>query len=161
MPLRKTSCVLFIQRRRQCACKKVKDTRSATAVQRKQTDGQLVLSSFSPCFLLRNEEIPPDRRHRGLVSLSLCCAKEPFAYLHIQRALALSAQMNNLSCRRNKKPKIVPLYLVILQSVKLGSHNHAKHWRRILFPHWVSKSTLSAGRKAARHEEWGCLTKER
>lgn len=57
--------------------------------------------------------------------------------------------------------KNLKLYLMLFQSVKLGTHKHAKHWRTITFPHWLCKSTLGANRKAANHEKWGCLAKGR
>lgn len=48
---------------------------------RESTEGHLLLSSF-PLLSLRWWEVPPDRTRRGLISLSLHCTQEPFAYLH-------------------------------------------------------------------------------
>lgn len=78
----RTSCVLFVQQRRQSVCKKSQGHWISCSCAEKENRGTVTALILFSLLSLRWWEVPPDRTTRGLVSLSLCCAKEPFAYLH-------------------------------------------------------------------------------
>lgn len=75
-----TGCILFVQWRRK-VCLWQTCALDQLLLCRERRGGHLLLSSF-PLLSLRWWEVPLCRMRRRLISLSLHCTKELFAYLH-------------------------------------------------------------------------------